>query len=123
MIEHHLVFANNSNNSQLHPSWQLLVALTRIGHYGSPMAVELVADDLRISIGAVILYTDRVMAALVSLAPEWVRWPSYLERQRHGLRMSAEGFPRCVGFIDGTTLPLYQKPARHGMAYFDRKKR
>ena len=86
------------------------------------MAVELGTDDIGISIGAIILYTDRVMAALVSLAPEWIYWSSYLERLRHGLRISAEGFSYCVGFIDGTTLSLYQKSARYRMAYYNWKK-
>lgn len=123
MIEQHPIFHRNSSSPQLHPAWQLLVALTRLGHYGSRMAVKLVADEMGMSSGAVTLYTNRVMTALVSLAPDWIRWPDYVQRQEHGLRMGAEGFPRCVGFIDGTTLPLCQKPALHGPAYFDRKKR
>ncbi|KAK3840262.1 MAG: hypothetical protein JOS17DRAFT_13680 [Linnemannia elongata] len=123
MIEQHPIFHSNSSCSQLHPAWQLLVALTRLGHFGSRMAVELVADEMGMSSGAVTIYTNRVLRALVSLAPDWIQWPSYFQRQEHGLRMGAEGFPRCFGFIDGTTLPLCQKPALHGPAYYDRKKR
>ncbi|MBW0460393.1 hypothetical protein O181_000108 [Austropuccinia psidii MF-1] len=36
--------------------------------------------------------------------------------------MKSEGFEGCVGFIDGTTFPLYQKPGFDGEIYFDRKK-
>ncbi|KAF9272580.1 hypothetical protein BGZ88_004618 [Linnemannia elongata] len=98
MIEQHPIFHRNSSSPQLHPAWQLLVALTRLGHYGSRMAVKLVADEMGMSSGAVTLYTNRVMTALVSLAPDWIRWPDYVQRQEHGLRMGAEGFPRCVGY-------------------------
>jgi hypothetical protein len=37
--------------------------------------------------------------------------------------MQEEGFPGCVGFVDGTTIPLSQKPPIDGNHYFDRKKR
>ena len=37
--------------------------------------------------------------------------------------METEGFPGCVGFVDGTTFPLSQKPAIDGQIYYDRKKR
>jgi hypothetical protein len=37
--------------------------------------------------------------------------------------MRQEGFPGCVGFIDGTMIPLSQKPKINGEVYFDRKKR
>ncbi|OAV85548.1 hypothetical protein PTTG_11423, partial [Puccinia triticina 1-1 BBBD Race 1] len=28
--------------------------------------------------------------------------------------MKAEGFKGCVGFVDGTTIPLYQRPSIDG---------
>lgn len=37
--------------------------------------------------------------------------------------MAAKGFKGCIGFIDGTTFPLSQKPAVDGECYFDRKSR
>ena len=36
--------------------------------------------------------------------------------------MQQEGFPGCVGFVDGTTITLSQKPALNGNVYWDRKK-
>ncbi|ETL91013.1 hypothetical protein L917_10398 [Phytophthora nicotianae] len=36
--------------------------------------------------------------------------------------MTAEGFPGCVGFIDGTALPLSQRPAVDESSYRDQKK-
>ncbi|ETL90859.1 hypothetical protein L917_10544 [Phytophthora nicotianae] len=35
--------------------------------------------------------------------------------------MATECFPGCVGFIDGTTLPLSQRPAVDGSSYWDQK--
>jgi hypothetical protein len=37
-------------------------------------------------------------------------WPSQKERQELSEVMQSEGFPGCIGFIDGTTIPLSQKP-------------
>ena len=35
--------------------------------------------------------------------------------------MALEGFPGCVGFVDGTGIPLYQKPGFDGSTFYDRK--
>ena len=37
--------------------------------------------------------------------------------------MKNEGFEGCVGFVDGTTFPIYQRPGYDGEVFFDRKKR
>jgi hypothetical protein len=37
--------------------------------------------------------------------------------------MQEEGFPGCVGFVDGETIPLIQKPPIGGHHYFFCKKR
>jgi len=52
-----------------------------------------------------------------------LHWPSKQERLESSQVMQQEGFPGCVGFIDGTTIPLSQKPAQDGNHYFDCKKR
>ena len=119
----HPVFHNNSRRRQAHPGWQLAVALNRFGHYGNRMNLDEVASDFGIGEGTVILYTNRVLTALMDLAPDWIKWPDEQRRDEIVTVMSREGFPGCVGFIDGTTIPLSQKPSLHGAAYFDRKKR
>lgn len=122
-IEKNPVFYSKSNNHQLHPGWQTAIALMRLGHYGSRTAVDIIASDVGVSGSAVIDYTNRVVKALVSVIHRWIKWPDERQREIHGRLMSKEGFPRCVGFIDGTTLPLAQKPSAEGVSYFDRKKR
>lgn len=123
LIENHPVFQNNSNNPQVHPGWQLAVALNRFGHYGNRMNVGEVSADFDISTGSVVKYTERVMTALVDLASDWIKWPDESRRTELSQVMREEGFPGCIGFIDGTTIPLSQKPAMQGAAYFDRKSR
>lgn len=123
LIEKHPVFHNNSNYKQVHPGWQLLVALHRFGHYGNRINAEEVACDFCLGTGSVTLYTNRVITALLSLAPEWIRWPDEGRREEIGQVMREEGFPGCIGFIDRTTIPLSQKPALQGASYYDRKKR
>ena len=31
------------------------------------------------------------------------------------------GFPNCLGFVDGTTVPIYRKPIKDGECYYSRK--
>ncbi|CAH7683096.1 hypothetical protein PPACK8108_LOCUS16394 [Phakopsora pachyrhizi] len=40
-----------------------------------------------------------------------IKWPSKEEQKESIQVMQMEGFPNCVGFVDGTTIPLSQKPA------------
>jgi hypothetical protein len=37
--------------------------------------------------------------------------------------MKNEGFEGCVGFVDGTTFPIFQRPGKDGEVFFNRKKR
>lgn len=45
------------------------------------------------------------------------------ERQVITEAFALKGFPGFVGLIDGTLLPLAQRPHHHGEVYFDRKSR
>jgi hypothetical protein len=55
-------------------------------------------------------------------ADDGTKWPNADHSEEISRMIAIEGFPGCVGFIDGTTLPLAQKPALDGEVYFDRKK-
>ncbi|CAH7666787.1 hypothetical protein BY996DRAFT_6545954 [Phakopsora pachyrhizi] len=48
-----------------------------------------------------------------------VMWPSEDERKELFQVMQLEGFTKCIGFVNGTTIPLNQKPALNGNVYFD----
>lgn len=54
---------------------------------------------------------------------EWIPWANERQGGEIGQVVHAEGFPGCVGFIDGTSVLLSQKPAIDEEVYFDRKHR
>lgn len=60
---------------------------------------------------------------MISISSDWIKWPNEDERAQHGQQMRREGFPGCVGFVGGTTLPLAFRPSLEGSCYYDRKKR
>ncbi|KAK3804528.1 MAG: hypothetical protein JOS17DRAFT_693243 [Linnemannia elongata] len=122
-IQDHPIFSNNSTCPQAHPSLQLAVALTRLGVNGTGASVSKIQAIFGIGTGTATVYTNRVVQALWDMRKDWVVWPNFERRREIGRVMRMEGFPNCVGFIDGTTLPLSQKPALDGEVYFDRKKR
>ena len=117
------VFSNNSNNPQTDPGWQLAIVLARFGHYGNMVNVTEASYNFGISEGAFNIFTKRIIKALLNIASDWIKWPDMARREQFSNFMRAEGFPGCVGFIDGTTIPLSQKPANHGNSYYDRKNR
>jgi hypothetical protein len=76
-----------------------------------------------LAVGTVVLYTKQVIKAIMLVRGKWISWPDEMWRREISQVMQAEGFPGCVGFIDGTTIPLSQKPALDGETYYDRKGR
>jgi hypothetical protein len=48
--------------------------------------------------------------------------PGVPEGDFQGDAMQLEGFDGCVGFVDGTTFPLFQRPGMDGEVFFDCKK-
>lgn len=67
--------------------------------------------------------TPSVIKALMSVKREWISWPDVSQKEEIGRVKRAEWFPGCVGFIDGTGVPLSQRLAIDGEVYFDRKHR
>ncbi|KAI8460483.1 hypothetical protein BY996DRAFT_8391542 [Phakopsora pachyrhizi] len=58
-----------------------------------------------------------------NLELELVIWSSEDEGKESSQVMQLEGFPKCKGFFNGTTIPLSQNPALNGNVYFDCKRR
>ena len=121
-IENHPVFHNNSRNPQRDVWIQILVALERLGCQGNGASVGRIARSNGIGDGTVVLYTNRVMLAVLSIENEYIRLDNVLERQQTSLRMNTKyGFFGCVGVADGTHIILNQKPHTDGETYFSRK--
>ncbi|POM80901.1 Hypothetical protein PHPALM_1203 [Phytophthora palmivora] len=122
-IEGHPVFRNASPHSQAAVTLQLAVALDRLGNYGNGVSLGRTLILWGIGKGTCVAYTTRVLEALNDLSSTFVVWPNKRKRRAMSRRMASQGFKGCVGFIDGTTFPLSQKPAVDGECYFDRKSR
>jgi hypothetical protein len=123
-IADHHVFHNQSNCQQFPVEIQLAITLFRFGHDGNSTSVEAVAQWAGVSVGTVVKTTRRVIIAFLSLHDTVIRWPNEEEKEAAKEWVEAESCPSWRdGFcmVDGTLIPLFEKPGHHGEAYFDRK--
>lgn len=125
-IERHSVFSNNSHCPQMPVEQQLAIALYRFGHYGNAVSLRKVAKWAGVGKGTVLLVTRRVMTAL--LEPEFrkrvVRFPTEEEKEEAMEwveRRSCEAWRGGWCMVDGTLIPLDERPYWYGESYFDRK--
>ncbi|KAL6301143.1 hypothetical protein BKA93DRAFT_739202 [Sparassis latifolia] len=125
-IEQDPVFYNNSQNPQMPVDEQLAILLWRFGHDGNAAGLQQVANWAGVGKGTVLLVTRRVMTAI--LRPNFrkiaVRFPTEEEKEEakrwvenHSCRAWRDGW--CM--VDGTLIPLYDRPYWYGESYFDRK--
>lgn len=82
MIQNHCVFAQSGRRRQAPAAFQLMVCLKRLGCNGNAAGVVSCCIMFTISLGAVDLYTNRCLEALLDLQSTLIRWPSIQERQR-----------------------------------------
>ncbi|TFY79482.1 hypothetical protein EWM64_g4525 [Hericium alpestre] len=106
--------------------WQVAIVLYRFGRYGNGASLLDVAAWAGIGEGTVVDVTRRVITALLrqELVNEAVRFPTDGEKEsarewveKHSCRAWRNGFY----FVDGTLVPLYERPNWYGESYFDRK--
>ncbi|KAL6574682.1 hypothetical protein OROMI_011967 [Orobanche minor] len=117
------VFHNLSRCPQTAVTWQVCIALWRLGHNGNGAATAMQSMLFGFGVGTIVLFTRRVITALLQVGSRYILWPSKERRREIRQVMEMEGFPGCVGFVDGTTIPLSKKPALDGECYWDRKHR
>ncbi|XP_024873903.1 uncharacterized protein LOC112455918 [Temnothorax curvispinosus] len=55
------------------------------------------------------LCTERVITALLSVEKKYITWPSELER-KHICATMMNSLPGCIGYMDGTHIPLFEAP-------------
>ena len=123
MFENNPVFQNNSRNPQRDPEIQLAIAVSQFSSNGNGAAICQLENLFFLGYGTIDLYTKQIMKVLLPLWKKLLTWPIIEERTEFSQVMHKEGFLGCIGFIDGTTIPLSQKPAQDGNHYFDWKKR
>ncbi|EFP75138.1 uncharacterized protein PGTG_01731 [Puccinia graminis f. sp. tritici CRL 75-36-700-3] len=117
------IFYSNSPRPQLPVPHQLALTLERLGSNGNGASVGRFSRNLSVGRGTVIKASRRVIRAINDLSPRYLLWPDKERRDEISKVMKAEGFEGCIGFVDGTTIPLYQRPSIDGEVFFDRKKR
>jgi hypothetical protein len=105
---------------------QLAIALYRFGHNGNAASLQSVANWAGVGKGTVTLCTRRVMVAVLrpTFMREAVRFPTEAEKDdakawvaAHSCQAWRHGW--CL--VDGTLIPLAERPNWFGESYFDRK--
>ncbi|KAJ7127999.1 hypothetical protein C8R44DRAFT_830346 [Mycena epipterygia] len=120
------VFTNDSRNGQMPIEYQLAIALFRFGHSGNAAGLQKVANWSGVGKGTVTLVTRRVMTAVLrhDFMSEAVRKPTAPEKEKAKEWVEAHS---CKGWrngwclVDGTLVPLFDRPYWYGESYFDRK--
>ncbi|KAJ6560011.1 hypothetical protein B0H19DRAFT_859703, partial [Mycena capillaripes] len=124
-IENHSVFTNNSHRQQIPVYIQLAIALYRFGHDGNAASVESIAQWAGVSAGLVVKCTRRVIIAFLSIHDSVIRWPTEEEKEEAKGWVEAASCEEWRGgfcMVDGTLVPLFEKPGHHGeVLNFDRK--
>lgn len=123
VIQEHDIFISTSRNPQPPVIIQLALTLERLGTNGTGCSVRRLGRDYKRSMGAIVNCTRRCLTAIDDLCSHYIQWPNAERREEISTVMALEGFPGCVGFVDGTNIPLYQRPGLDGETFFDRKKR
>ncbi|MBW0556163.1 hypothetical protein O181_095878 [Austropuccinia psidii MF-1] len=116
-------FTNNSYCGQLDVCQQLALTLERLGSNGNGASLGRFARTYQVSRGSIVMASRRVIKVLCDLGPQYIFWPNEEQRGEISRHLAHEGFPGCVGFLDGTTIPLFQRPGVDGEVFYDRKKR
>lgn len=118
------IFLSDGPHDQMPVAEQLAITLFRFGHFGNSASVESVAQWAGCSAGMVVNATRRVMEAFLSFHDEVIHYPSAADKEAAKEWVEAAS---CAAwrdgwiFVDGTLIPLADKPGFHGEAYFDRK--
>ncbi|KAE9388172.1 hypothetical protein BT96DRAFT_836701 [Gymnopus androsaceus JB14] len=125
-IENDSVFTSGSDNSQMPVENQLAITLYRFGHYGNAAGLSKVSRWAGVGKGTVLMTTRRVMTVL--LRPDFVeenlRMPTEEEKKQAKdwvEKHSCSGWRNGWCLVDGTLVPLFNRPHWFGESYFDRK--
>lgn len=123
-IENNDIFKSTGTKEQ-QPVWvQLLVTLERFGFDGNAGSVGKIARSMGIGNGTVVLYTNRVMEALLCLKQNYIKWPNSSGRKRISNYFEEKHkLKGCVGVVDGTLVNFCQKPFIDSETYWSRKQR
>jgi hypothetical protein len=113
MMEATPIFANATERMQP-VSIQFGVFLFYVGNTGkggnNPQAQNIFA----IGRGTIELYKTRCLKAILYLGSQFLQWPdAAMRRSTSDCIHNEQYLPRCVGFVDGTLIPLIQQHKPH----------
>ncbi|ORZ20814.1 hypothetical protein BCR41DRAFT_394727 [Lobosporangium transversale] len=91
--------------------WNKIEGFSEFSEAQPPVGVQLVVT--------LVVTLDRMLKVLNSLKPQYLLWSTAGRRAMHTKEMAKKGFHECIGFIDGTTLPLSRRPEYMGDFYDD----
>ncbi|KNZ45336.1 hypothetical protein VP01_8235g2, partial [Puccinia sorghi] len=97
-------------NHQQDVSIHIAVATCCLGYNGNGEAVLRLKNLFQVGYGTINLYTTQVIKAIYNMQSQLASWPTQEEQVEISQVMQEEGFPGCISFVDGTTIPLSQKP-------------
>jgi hypothetical protein len=117
------VFFSQGRKPQLPVPHQLALTLEWLGTYGNGASIGCLSQNLSVGRGTVVKVTRRILTALLDLGKQYFTWPDQERQKEISEVMQLEGFDGCVGFVDGTNFPLFQRPGKDGEVFFDCKKR
>ncbi|KAI9093486.1 hypothetical protein DFS34DRAFT_666267, partial [Phlyctochytrium arcticum] len=120
LIKDDPVFVSRGIKPQKPVRDQLSVALSRFGQNGTGSRIGRIARLWGICEGFAYMYTLRVIKALLVHRPSFIKWPDAQNRAQIKARVyKVSAFADCIGFVDGTHIPLYEKPIKDGEDYFN----
>lgn len=118
------IFFNDSNNPQIPVEQQLAITLYHFGHDGNAASQAGVGHWAGGGRGSPALHTKQVMTAILrqSFMKDAVWFPTADEKDKakdwvkaHSCRAWQNGWL----FVDGTLIPLFDRPHWYGKSYFD----
>ena len=124
-IKDHTVFISKGRKPQRPAKLQLLLTLFHFGGGAYGSSRDRIARQFGVSEGSVGNYIAHVVTAILSLGNNYIRFPKpHTEEYANvmKLHLALFGLPFCLGFVDGSLVPLIRRPEVDGAAYFTRKK-
>lgn len=122
LIKDDLVFHNNSLVPQSPVEWQLLLTLCQLGLSGNGGSAYMIGQMFAMSEGSVHNFTRRCFEAILKLKDDYVHWPDQEEQNHIKWQIGRKSFFKdCVGFIDGTLIPLSRAPKINPEDFWTRK--
>lgn len=127
LLQHHPAFQRKNSDSRGPPpkpvEQQLLVLLKCCGSEGNQSSSVALSTFFGVAKGVIDNCRTNALEGLSSLEDLMHIWPDAEERKVTSTRIKEQClFPNCIGFIDGTLLPLAHRPILHGENYLSRKK-